>query len=103
MKLIKKSEKDNLLKALSEVSGYSINELMKKKNRTMAPWKKVGIYIARQEGFTFGDAAGVFDQHITTSWVAMKHVEDHFDELQPIIKEIQDLKRQYDIIGDTHQ
>ena len=103
MKLIKKSAKENLLRALSEVSGYSIGELMKKKSRTMAPWKKVGIYVARQEGYTFEDAAGIFDQHITTSWVAMKHVEEHFDDLQPTIKDIQDLKRQYDIIGDDHQ
>lgn len=102
MKLIKKSAKENLLRALSEVSGYDIDELMKKKSRTMAPWKKVGIYVARQEGYTFEEAAGIFDQHITTSWIAMKHVEEHFEKLQPTIKEIQELKKQYDATGEDY-
>ena len=90
------------MRALSEVSGYSIGELMKKKSRIMAPWKRVGIYVARQEGYTFEEAAGIFDQHITTSWIAMKHVDEHFEKLQPTIKEIQELKKQYDATGEDY-
>ena len=103
MRLIKKSEKTNLLKAVSEVSGYSVNELMVKKNRTVAPWKKVAIYIARQEGFTFDAATDIFDQHISTGFQAVKHVKSNMEKLKPTIEEIQKRKQLYDSHEDDHE
>ena len=77
MKLIRKRKTTNLVRALSEVSGYSKEEIITSRNHNVTPWARLGMYVAKtRDGKSFEEAANMFGRHFTTGWLSVKKVED---------------------------
>ena len=89
MKLIRKRKTTNLVREISEVSGYTQEEILTSRNHNVTPWARLGMYVAKtRDGKSFEEAAHMFGRHFTTGWLSVKKVEDSLatetDDNRPI-------------------
>jgi len=97
MKLVRKNTKDNIIKAVTEVSGYNEEELKESKQHSVTSWVHLGIYVANEAGLTIEDAAGLFGRHFATGHASIQKVKKKFPEVEDEIKEIVATKMKLDI------
>ena len=97
MRLVRKNTKDNILKAVAEVSGYEEDELKESKQHSVTSWVHLGIYVANEAGMTIEDAANLFGRHFATGHASIKKVKSNFDDVEDEVKEIVSTKMKMDI------
>tara|TARA_R100000664_G_C2759350_1_gene149022 strand:- start:4919 stop:5227 length:309 start_codon:yes stop_codon:yes gene_type:complete len=78
MILHKKTSSENIMEALSSVSGYSTKDL-KSSNRdaSVSQWRHLGMYAARKKGYTLVEVGKMFNRHFSTVIMAEKKVDKH--------------------------
>ena len=97
MRLIKKSETENLVTAVSQVSEYTVEELKNKRSKAILPWVKIGMWIAREHcGHTYEEAAGLFGKHFSSCYAAVKDVELERDYHMGAINNVLEAKKELD-------
>lgn len=75
MKLVKKVTPLNILTAVSNVSGFTPDELSTGTNRgTVSDWRHIGMFVAREHGLTLTEAGKLFGRHYTTVTSAERRV-----------------------------
>ena len=97
MKLIKKTAKENILKAVTEISGYDEGELKTSKKHSITQWAHLGIYVANESGMTIEESATLFGRHFATGHASIKKVKNNFQDVEEDIKEIVSTKMKLDI------
>ncbi len=89
MRLVKKTTSESILDAISDVSGYSPEELRgRERGATLAQWRHVGMHVARERGMTLIAAGEIFNRHFTTAIMAYNKVEENRDDIEGILKEV---------------
>ena len=98
MKLIKKNTMSNLLAAISQVSGYSEEELLTERHHALTPWVHLGRYIAHESGMSHHEAGQMFGRGAVSSWKTKNKVkEKKSDEgVHQAMQEILRVKEQLD-------
>tara|TARA_Y100000401_G_scaffold103251_1_gene94120 strand:- start:118 stop:423 length:306 start_codon:yes stop_codon:yes gene_type:complete len=97
MRLVRKNTKNNIIKAVTKVSGYNEEELKESKQHSVTSWVHLGIYVANEAGMTIEDAAGLFGRHFATGHASIKKVKKKFPQVEDEIKEIVATKMKLDI------
>jgi hypothetical protein len=93
MKLIKKSDFENIVGAVSAVSGYNTQTLLESRLHMHTSWVHLGIYAAKDMGASLVEAGNAFKRHITTGHASVCRVSievrNDNAEVIGLIKEIQ--------------
>ena len=79
MKLIKKSDFENIAPATSIVSGFSVKTLQKSRLHMHTSWVHLGIYAAKSMGANLSEAGNAFGRHFTTGHVSVYKVKDEIE------------------------
>tara|TARA_B100000530_G_scaffold133061_1_gene82905 strand:+ start:577 stop:888 length:312 start_codon:yes stop_codon:yes gene_type:complete len=74
MKLLKKITPEAILHALSNVSGFSVEELQSTSGGGVSQWKHLGMFVARDRGMTLKQVGDIFGRHFTTVTLAEQKV-----------------------------
>ena len=75
MKLVKKITPSSILDAVSNVSGFSTDELSTGTNRgTVSDWRHIGMFVAREHGLTLTETGNLFRRHFKTVTSAERRV-----------------------------
>tara|TARA_R110002051_G_scaffold313659_3_gene389946 strand:+ start:1187 stop:1495 length:309 start_codon:yes stop_codon:yes gene_type:complete len=95
MILHKKTSSENIMGALSSVSGYSTKDLKSPtRNASVSQWRHLGMYAARTKGYTLVEVGKMFNRHFSTVIMAEKKVNKHKDKvlgaLDSLYKHIED-------------
>ena len=81
MKLVKKVTPSSILDAVSNVSGFTTDELSTGTNRgTVSNWRHIGMFVAREHGLTLTEAGDLFGRHYTTVTSAERRVRSTLKE-----------------------
>ena len=81
MNLTYKVTPESIVKAVSKVSGFTVYELKNEgHSHTLAQWRHLGIYIARESGLTFVEAGKVFNRHFSTALTSYKKVSSSLED-----------------------
>lgn len=76
MILHKKTSPESVIEAISNVSGYSVSELKgPARDASLCQWRHLGMYAARQKGFTLVEVGKLFNRHFSTVIMAEKKVD----------------------------
>ena len=97
MKLVKKNTVEHIMKAVTDVSGYSAEELRSSKQHSITSWAHLGIYVANQSGLTIEDASALFGRHFATGHACIKKVKHNFEDVEADIKDIIASKMKHEI------
>ena len=97
MILHKKTSPESVIDAVSTVSGYKTEEL-KGPNRDAAlcQWRHLGMYVARQKGFTLVEVGKLFNRHFSTVIMAEKKVGEHKNDITNHLESVDDYIKRYE-------
>tara|TARA_R100000654_G_scaffold60172_2_gene86970 strand:+ start:5047 stop:5355 length:309 start_codon:yes stop_codon:yes gene_type:complete len=89
MILHKKTSSENIMEALSNVSGYSTKDL-KSSNRdaSISQWRHLGMYAARKKGYTLVEVGKMFNRHFSTVIMAEKKVQQHKSNIKDTLQSL---------------
>ena len=97
MKLLTKFDLDNIVKAVSDISGYTEFQLTLHKKHAYTAWVHLGIYAARDMGASIEDAGKAFNRLIPTGHACISKVSAEVkagnEEVIDMVKAIQDRVR----------
>jgi|TARA_A100001391_G_scaffold197367_1_gene177384 chromosomal replication initiation ATPase DnaA len=83
MQLTYKVSPQAIAKAISKVSGFSVYELKNEgHSHTLAQWRHLGMYLARESGMTYVEAGEVFNRHFSTALTSHRKVKKSLDDPQ---------------------
>jgi len=89
IKLVKKTTPESILDAVSDVSGYSQDELRgSARGATLAQWRHVGMHVARDRGLTLVAAGNIFRRHFSTATMAYQKVEQGKHDIEDILRSV---------------
>ena len=81
MQLTYKVSPQAIAKAISKVSGFSVYELKNEgHSHTLAQWRHLGMYLARESGMTYVEAGEVFNRHFSTALTSHRKVKKSLDD-----------------------
>ncbi len=92
----------NLLTAISQVSGYSKEELLTQRHHALTPWVHLGMYIAHESGMSHEKAGKVFGRGAVSSWKTKTKVQSQMssqelgERMRQTMREILRVKEQLD-------
>tara|TARA_R110002020_G_scaffold472468_1_gene700557 strand:- start:250 stop:558 length:309 start_codon:yes stop_codon:yes gene_type:complete len=76
MNLSTKCHPESVLTAVSEISGYSPDEIVSsKRGNSITAWRHIGMFVARQRGMTLDQVGKLFGKHYTSVSFAERKVE----------------------------
>ena len=81
MQLTYKVSPQSIAKTISKVSGFSVYELKNEgHSHTLAQWRHLGMYLARESGMTYVEAGEVFNRHFSTALTSHRKVKKSLDD-----------------------
>tara|TARA_R110000824_G_scaffold41603_1_gene123583 strand:+ start:208 stop:519 length:312 start_codon:yes stop_codon:yes gene_type:complete len=103
MILHKKTSPESIIEAISNVSGYSVSELKgPARDAALCQWRHVGMFAARQKGFTLVEVGKLFNRHFSTVIMAEKKVDQYKNTISDSLEAVeQHVKRYEDSRGTT--
>jgi|TARA_R100001463_G_scaffold57935_1_gene110226 chromosomal replication initiation ATPase DnaA len=93
MRLIKKVDPQSVMKALTDISGFTSEDLASEASGgTIADWRHLGMYVAKGYGIPLKTIGEMFGRHFSTVSSAERKVKSllKHDEVSSAIDKIKD-------------
>jgi chromosomal replication initiation ATPase DnaA len=93
MKLVKKVEPQQVLKAITDISGFTSEDLSSDvSGGTIADWRHLGMYVSKEYGIPLKTIGEMFGRHFSTVSSAERKVKSllKHDEVSSAIDKIKD-------------
>lgn len=84
---------ESLTQATANVSGYDLEEIMKRGKHRASQWAYVGVYTGVKMGGRLTDLAELFNRHVASAFQGCRRVEEQIvdnEELQDISNKIRE-------------
>tara|TARA_R100001440_G_scaffold868_1_gene2899 strand:- start:25700 stop:26005 length:306 start_codon:yes stop_codon:yes gene_type:complete len=93
MKLIKKVEPKKIIDVITELSGFSSDDLSSQETSgSVADWRHIAMYVAKENGIPIKKIGEMFNRHFSTVSAAERKVKamlDH-EEITAVLDNIKD-------------